>query len=335
MVLMLSLSFAAKDSFDRPRAGGDEGVQRIYGGSPSPQGAWRHTVALTADGEAMCTGTLIAPQVVLTAAHCMGGGGPDAVSFGNNAEKGESVEVESMHLYPDPDWTYDVAVLRLKHAAPVAHVQLAMPCVMEKFRDGDQVTVVGFGATEDDDWNVRKNEVTTIVRDHDCSDTNRFLCNQQVSPNGEFVAGKDGKDSCYGDSGGPVYYRTGGVDYLVGVTSRGATDHDDCGHGGVYVRPDAIFGWIEAQSGTTLDRPDCDDGSGQDKGPDANSGEPGDEGLYDTGGVETWDTGGWGAIDPGFKGCSTGAPVGLGLTALLGGLVLLGRRSDGAHRLRA
>ena len=327
MIIFLSLSLAAKETWTVDASRGDG--HRVYGGQPVTGEDWGHTVALLADGEPICTGTLIAPKVVLSAAHCMGEGGPDAVSFGNDGATGQSIEVKSLHVYPDPNNTYDVAVLRLKHAAPVDHAVIALPCVLDQaFADGRNVTIVGFGATDKNDWNTRKNQVTTVVRDHDCSEINRFGCNSRVSPNGEFVAGKDGKDSCFGDSGGPVYVTQGGQPYLVGVTSRGATDDEDCGEGGVYVRADAVFGWIETQSGVTLDRPACDPGSDYDSGPEAESGEPGDQDLYDTGDSGgAWDTGGsWQSKDPGFLGCSSGGREGFGLAFIVGALLLLGRR---------
>ncbi len=341
MIIMLSMSFAGNkaEEQDNWRFETSDREERIYGGEPSQNGAWEHTVALMSGGQPFCTGTLIAPRVVLSAAHCMGEGGPEAVSFGNNAGSGESIEVQSVYVYPNPNQSYDVAVLRLAGDASVAPATIALPCVLdEAFGDGQQVTVVGFGITETDEANTRKNEVVTSVRDHDCSRTNVFYCNARVSPGGEFVAGADGKDSCYGDSGGPVYVGHQGEHYLVGVTSRGATDDADCGHGGVYVRPDAIFGWIEAQSGTTLARPDCDDGSDYPDGPDSEEpGEGGDTG-WDTGSWNTgdWDTGDWdtgakAGLDSGdwsgggFLGCSSVAPGGSGLALLVGGLLLVGR----------
>ena len=52
-------------------------------------------------------------------------------------------------------------------------------------------------------------------------------------------------DSCYGDSGGPLYVPTEGGDFLVGLVSRGRSDvKRDCGDGGVYTLLSAYLPWI-------------------------------------------------------------------------------------------
>ena len=56
---------------------GNQGVEysksSIYGGTPSEEGAWPGAVALTSVINIFCTGTLVAPNIVYTAAHCIKG----------------------------------------------------------------------------------------------------------------------------------------------------------------------------------------------------------------------------------------------------------------------
>jgi secreted trypsin-like serine protease len=57
-------------------------------------------------------------------------------------------------------------------------------------------------------------------------------------------------DSCYGDSGGPLYVPTEEGDFLVGLVSRGRSDVErDCGDGGVYTLLSAYLPWIVATAG--------------------------------------------------------------------------------------
>lgn len=57
-------------------------------------------------------------------------------------------------------------------------------------------------------------------------------------------------DSCYGDSGGPFYMPTEYGDFLVGLVSRGRSDVDrDCGDGGVYTLLSAYLPWIAQTAG--------------------------------------------------------------------------------------
>ncbi len=58
-------------------------------------------------------------------------------------------------------------------------------------------------------------------------------------------------DSCYGDSGGPLYVPTEEGDFLVGLVSRGRSDvKRDCGDGGVYTLLSAHFAWIAETAGS-------------------------------------------------------------------------------------
>jgi secreted trypsin-like serine protease len=70
------------------------------------------------------------------------------------------------------------------------------------------------------------------------------------------VAGHQGlqRDTCKGDSGGPLYIHTGNDQYaLLGVTSRGVRNgFTTCGDGGIYVRLDRCVDWIEQVTGIKL-----------------------------------------------------------------------------------
>ena len=58
-------------------------------------------------------------------------------------------------------------------------------------------------------------------------------------------------DSCYGDSGGPLYVPTEDGDFLVGLVSRGRSDvKRDCGDGGVYTLLSAQLPWIVKAAGS-------------------------------------------------------------------------------------
>lgn len=302
-----------------PGSGHEDDTSEVYGGHPVQEGMWKDTVALLDHrGENFCSGTLIAPTVVLTAAHCVDDGvTPTSVVIASESlDGGEHIDVTRAVAYPNWLRSYDIAVLTLAKPSTLASPRtIASGCVLDQhLYDGAEVAIVGYGVTETDDWNQLKNVAETQVVDHDCSDVDAWDCARPVSPGGEVMAGGHGIDSCFGDSGGPLYLRTEIGDFLVGVTSRGAIWEPDCGGGGIYVRPDAVLEWIETTAGTTLPDPVCDEGGG---GP-ADSGEAGgDDGDCDEGGYYT--------VIPYEFGCSTVGTSGLAGFALPA-LLLLGLR---------
>jgi len=242
----------------------------VVGGTAVPAGEWPDTVAVLASN-AMCSGTLIAPDVVLTAGHCIDTH-PKLVVVGSidlSKPAGTAIAVKSATAYPRWQSSYDVGVLVLEHPAPAPPRAIASRCsIKEHLVAGEKVHVVGFGLTtlSGEGTNTRLHEAMIPVVDAMC--TQDSACQPAVAPGGEFTAGGSGVDACFGDSGGPIYLDTKGGAALVGVVSRGEAEiGEPCGGGGVYVRADAVASWIEKTTGRKLTRSACDepaDGDGSD-----------------------------------------------------------------------
>jgi len=224
-----------------------------------PPGKWPDAVAILGP-KGSCSGTLIAPDVVLTAGHCTGIEPTEVVAntTNYNGSGGQRIAVESITAYPDFREKFDVAVVVL--ATPVIGVtprSVAGHCTFAEFGDETMVHLVGFGLTDPDGGgaNTALREAMAPVLDASCSGGNG--CRDAVAPQGEFVAGGAGGDSCFGDSGGPVYLDTDRGPVLVAAVSRGLDGSaTPCGGGGIYVRTDKVLAWIEATTGRAVAK-DC------------------------------------------------------------------------------
>jgi hypothetical protein len=141
--------------------------QPIWGGTVVAECGWPTTVYM--DG---CTGTLVHPEVVVFASHCMffsGGSGPALATFGEAIdEPTRQVATQSCTMFPGwfPDDTglgKDVAFCVL--AEPVVDVPIVpilMGCETAVLQPGQEITLVGYGVTNDGSAGV-KNEVVTTV----------------------------------------------------------------------------------------------------------------------------------------------------------------------------
>jgi MYXO-CTERM domain-containing protein len=227
-------------------------VAPVIGGSAVPEGKWRDAAAVMFDGQQGCTGILIAPSVVMTAAHCIDNT-LDKVLIGTNSlakpSLGEMINVARRAAYPQGK--YDVGIVILAQPSTITPRLLATGWAQSDIVDGARVEFVGYGAIDRNSQTYidEMQQAESTVTDAGC--TTHAGCDSGARPNGEIGAGGAGIDTCPGDSGGPMYLLTSYGEFLAGVTSRGYdTNMYDCSEGGIYTRPDnaEIVAWVEQQA---------------------------------------------------------------------------------------
>ena len=206
--------------------------------------------ALGDDRGYYCSGTLIAPNVIVTAEHCAGL--TQVYLRGGDVTQTEGAEViRIVREFTHPE--VDLRVLVLEHDAETTPRSVGRASQLDGLTE---VTLVGFGTIDPDGrfgYGIKR-RVEVPVKTFDCglgSDPKRYGCLQGR----EIVAGHSGLmlDSCKGDSGGPLYIKSDGQYYLLGATSRGARGgFRECGDGGIYVRVDLCLDWIREVTGAQI-----------------------------------------------------------------------------------
>lgn len=174
-------------------------------------------VGLVAGGRVGCTGVLVGPRLVLTAAHCIDGALPEAALVGLSPDEGARVGLSRRWVHPDHSLgspEHDVGLLLL--AAPL---QVAAPALsaapLSEADVGRQVRVVGFGAREGgggEPGEPIKMQGSAVLRG--------------VAP-GTLILAPAPSQPCAGDSGGPVLGLAGGREVVLGIVSQGDEGCDE------------------------------------------------------------------------------------------------------------
>ena len=229
---------------------------RILGGTTVSGKEFQDCVAVGDDTNWGCTGTLIGPTVVLTAGHC------DKlhtrIFVGNDVgKKGRVYRVARRVRHPQ--WNSHTLKNDLMLLVLEKRVTGVKPRALATAKLTDAATdarVVGFGTTDlggTIGYGVKQQTDVPIVSGA-CQGTVNGTADGVVygcHVGEELVAGKPflNRDTCRGDSGGPLYVSDGKGWRLAGVTSRG-TDlaKTMCGDGGIYTRVDAYQKWITSAS---------------------------------------------------------------------------------------
>jgi len=242
---------------------------RIINGTTAEADRYNYFVSLQVDLEHWCGGSLIAADVVLTAAHCS-----DLTSavitrhdLGDLSD-GTVIPFEESLPHPNYDsftMDNDFMLLFLRDPAPQDAAFVKLNSDPNVPAAGDYVTVMGHGDTKSDDviyeGSMELLEVElNVLSNEECEErykdifTDDFLTDDvftgDVLTDNMLCAADIGEDSCQGDSGGPLVVKGNNVhgsdDVQVGVVSWGA----GCAHPdfpGVYSRVSAAFDWIRQE----------------------------------------------------------------------------------------
>jgi secreted trypsin-like serine protease len=225
-------------------AAGGGGIQpRVVGGTPVPDGDLPFVASLgnvhygsTAYSRFFCGASLIDRDSVLTAAHCVRGTPkqPLRVTLGRTvltSDQGETRRVSRISIHPRfsgvASLTYDAAVLTLNNPVErIAPIRLAGKAQDPLERPGRLAKIAGWGNTikqppngsngdnYPDRMRVARVPVVSDARARKAYGPS-FVGSLMVA------AGKEGKDTCAGDSGGPMFATQAGKRYQVGITSFG------------------------------------------------------------------------------------------------------------------
>jgi secreted trypsin-like serine protease len=233
--------------------------EMIVGGKVAPEGKFPWQVRIFAsmdDDKGRCGGTIVAPQWVLTAAHCVVADPTatarvnpvDAVVIGyGSVDRTKTTKVESEKIIVDPDYLEkganshdDIALIKLKEPIPDAAVWdpedknvLAMLSQLTAGADlGDKLN-----------YPLKLHQVEIQVMDNE-SCKSLFQGSSTEIVDSSICALQPGsrKNACYGDSGGPLMASPKPRTFVqVGVVSRGCGNMD---LPNIYTRVSSFSDWI-------------------------------------------------------------------------------------------
>lgn len=209
-----------------------------------------------------CSGTLVAPNIVLTAAHCLVDFATQlhttADHIANNTRVGfglsvgsdtdsNGVEFQDVKTYAvHPDYVNgsvsnvrqamsDVAVLKLRRNAPSSAVPAKLITDGSLVQSGVSVTVEGFGYTS----------INPVERATAMNRLSFVIGSPHFNPTQFVVGGTATMSLCHGDSGSPAYLKL--ADGSYGILGVASWTNPACSQGGGLTSVPLFASWITSK----------------------------------------------------------------------------------------
>ncbi|KAM9477575.1 complement factor D isoform 2-T2 [Clarias gariepinus] len=222
----------------------------ITGGKEAAAHSRPYMVSLQEEGKHNCGGFLISSQWVMSAAHCFQESTTFKVVLGaHSLSQAEDTKqtFDMAGVYKHPDFNsenYDNDIALIKLSQPVQETSAVKPVKFQRAGGNDpgtdaEVETAGWGALDNlGDRPDKLQEVTVaVIKRPTCSRSNSY--GESFTAN-MLCAGSRRKDTCNGDSGGPLLYK--GI--VVGITSNGGRSCGSTRKPGLYTIISRYDDWI-------------------------------------------------------------------------------------------
>ncbi|XP_063818580.1 complement C1s subcomponent isoform X2 [Pseudophryne corroboree] len=236
-----------------------EHQSKIFGGSAAKEGDFPWVVHIVSDTKG--GGALISDRWILTAAHVVQNGVKPSIKVGS-WRLGHAKELQSKRVILHSKWIVedldpkrktnydnDIALIQLSNKVELGPCLYPVCLPQKGGRNSPAVGEVGYVAG----WGIteKKSEIrwlqyaAVVFRDTD--ECRKTVVTDQAFTTNMMCAGGSGKDSCAGDSGGPLMFKdlTNPTDinklYISGIVSWGI----ECGKFGMYTKVENYLDWIK------------------------------------------------------------------------------------------
>lgn len=198
-------------------------------------------VSELSEGQALCTGSILSRDLILTAAHCVEGDPSRLmVVFARDVRKAKPEEMRSADLFvQNPLWKTgdsqgqgDLALIHFQGGLPAGYEPVALAGARLKLRPGDETLLVGYGVS-----NGRRHSGSGLLRETVTTVLDDFSPTELVT---------DGRTSsvCFGDSGGPAFVQQGAKYVQWGVAN--SVLNQSCSQASVHTDLLTYRAWIKS-----------------------------------------------------------------------------------------